>query len=156
MHIAAGQEVFLNFSKPLYYVAESKFNTGHIPVVIIDEDVFAWNGVVGFCSYGIEADTETDPAGNENTELCYRIAGFMIFEKYQRKGYGKKAMELLINKIKADKTHNKISLNVHEENTAAIKLYASLGFDDKGPEDYRVDDETGKWIAFNRMELVYS
>ncbi len=53
---------------------------------------------------------------------------FMIDKKYQGKGYGKKSMELILQKMYEDYNCKKIYLSVHENNFPAIKLYEKLGF----------------------------
>jgi len=53
---------------------------------------------------------------------------FMIDAKYQGKGYGKRALQLLIPQM-YDKYHcKKIYLSSKEANVYAIKLYEDLGF----------------------------
>ncbi len=53
---------------------------------------------------------------------------FMIDKNYQGKGYGKKSMELIIEKMHEEYNCEKLYLSVHEDNHAAIKLYEKLGF----------------------------
>jgi diamine N-acetyltransferase len=52
-------------------------------------------------------------------------------KNHQSKGYGKKAMKLLLSKIKEDKSHNKIFLGVHKESVAA-NMYKNFGFEFNG------------------------
>jgi diamine N-acetyltransferase len=77
---------------------------------------------VGFIMYGIEPRDNND----------YWIDRFMIDEKHQKNGYGKKALEIIIEKIKQDKTHNKIKISTDPENITAINLYKKLGFNETG------------------------
>ncbi len=53
---------------------------------------------------------------------------FMIDKKYQGKGYGKKSMNLILQKMYDDYNCKKIYLSVHEDNYPAIELYEKLGF----------------------------
>jgi len=53
-------------------------------------------------------------------------------EESQGKGYGKEAMELLINYAFYTLNLNKITLEVVENNIAAIKLYKNLDFIEEG------------------------
>ena len=53
---------------------------------------------------------------------------FMIDENYQGKGYGKKALQLIIAKLFMHYKCKKIHLSVCKENTCAIMLYQKLGF----------------------------
>ena len=52
---------------------------------------------------------------------------FHIFEKYQRNGFGKAAIELAQAYLKA-RGYTKVALNVMASNPTAIKLYEKFGF----------------------------
>lgn len=97
-------------------VAQSKVQPECIPLAIYNDEK-----AVGFAMYGID-----------RVDGQYRIYRFMIDRRYQSKGFGKVALQLLINQIQKDKTYNKILLGVHKESIAAIKLYHSLGFEFNG------------------------
>ena|SRR5215471_7184908 len=101
----------------LYSLAQAKIYPHEIPLAIYNDDI-----IVGFIMYGIEP--------RDNNE--YWIDRFMIDEKYQNNGFGKKALEMVIEKIKQDKTHNKIKISTNPENSIAIKLYKKLGFNETG------------------------
>lgn len=58
----------------------------------------------------------------------YWIYRLMIDAKYQSKGYGKAAMELVIEKIKEDRQHRVIYISFEPENIWAQQLYEQLGF----------------------------
>ncbi len=51
--------------------------------------------------------------------------GLAIYPKYRRKGFAKKAMNLLLNKMNK---YQHVELVVHPYNNTAITLYLSLGF----------------------------
>ena len=101
----------------LYSLAQAKIYPDAIPLAIYNDDT-----PVGFIMYGIEP--------RDNNE--YWIDRFMIDEKYQNKGFGKKALEIIIEKIKQDKTHNKIKISTNPENIRAIELYKKMGFNETG------------------------
>ena len=101
----------------VYSLAQAKIYPDAIPLAIYNDDV-----LVGFIMYGIEP--------RDNNE--YWIDRFMIDEKYQKNGYGEKALQMLIDTIKQDKSHDKIKISTNPENTAARKLYAKLGFCETG------------------------
>jgi len=73
--------------------------------------------IIGFITWALDPD-----------ENIYYINRFMIDENYQGNGYGKFALQLMIDKMKSigvktlDILHN-------PENHSAIKLYKSLGFE---------------------------
>jgi diamine N-acetyltransferase len=101
----------------LFSLAQAKIFPDAIPLAIYNNDI-----PVGFLMYGIEP--------RDNNE--YWIDRFMIDEKYQNKGYGRKAFEIIIDIIKQDKTHNKIKISTNPENMVAINLYKKLGFYETG------------------------
>lgn len=96
-------------------IAQSKVQPECIPLAVYDDDL-----MVGFVMYCIDED--------DGEYWIYRV---MIDKNQQSKGYGKKAMELLLDKIKEDKTHSKIFLGVHKE-SFAVNLYKSFGFEFNG------------------------
>jgi diamine N-acetyltransferase len=108
----------------LYSLAQAKVFSEAIPLAIYNDDK-----PVGFIMYGIEP--------RDNNE--YWIDRLMIDEKYQKNGFGKKALEMIIDIIKQDKTHSKIKISTNPENMVARKLYATLGFYETGELH---DDET--------------
>lgn len=91
---------------------------------------------VGFVMIGYDVDEEYDNApkiayGN------YNIWRFMIDEKYQNKGYGKKALELTLDFIKtfpSGKSEH-CYLSYEPENIVAKKLYQEFGFVENGEMD---------------------
>jgi len=77
--------------------------------------------MIGFALYGIDEDDQQ-----------YWIYRMMIDEKYQGKGYGKQAIQLIIDDIKSMKEdhHTTISLSYEPENKLAKYLYNKMGFKD--------------------------
>lgn len=80
-----------------------------------DEDI------VGFTMYCID---------HEDQE--YWINRLMVDAKHQSKGYGKAAMELLIDRIKEDLQHRMIYISFEPANAGARHLYEKLGFQADG------------------------
>lgn len=93
-------------------IAQAKVQPECIPMAIYDDYL-----LVGFLMYCIDVD--------DNNYWIYRL---MIDKNYQSKGYGRKAMELVINKIKEDRNHNVIYISFEPENEGARILYEKLGF----------------------------
>src|SRR3989344_2205320 len=54
-----------------------------------------------------------------------RISGLVVEPHFQNRGIGRQAIEKVLEELKDAK---KIDLDVHPENTKALKLYESLGF----------------------------
>lgn len=67
------------------------------------------------------------------------IGDFLIFEKFRKRGYGKRAM-LLIDKDAKEKGFNKVMLHVFKFNDVAFSLYNSVGYKVVDDED---DEDTG-------------
>jgi len=92
-----------------------------IPFAIVKDET-----IVGFLKLGFE-DGEDINAGAE----IYWLGRFMIDEKHQGKGYGKMAMEVVIDFVKS-KPHGYevkyIYTSVVPNNHIATKLYERVGF----------------------------
>lgn len=85
---------------------------------------------------------------NKNADLFIAIGD----DEYRGKGYGKKAMNWLIDFAFRELSLNKINLGVFEENEAAVNLYTRLGFEIEG----RMKEEVyfdGKFHTFLSMAL---
>jgi len=75
------------------------------------------DNMVGFIMYARDPD-----------DGIYYINRFMIDSKYQRKGYGRVAMQLILEQLK---TEGVTTLDIlhRPDNKVAIKLYQSFGFE---------------------------
>jgi diamine N-acetyltransferase len=106
-----------NFVAPnTYSVAQSKFYPSWMPLGVYDDEV-----PVGFFMYGID-----------NTDKALWIIRMMIDEKFQGKGYGRHALEKLIERIKMNNNYSEVFLSFVPGNERAKKLYESVGFKDTG------------------------
>ncbi len=67
----------------------------------------------------------------------YNLWHLMIDKNHQRQGYGKQAVAACLDYIcqKPFGPGTTVLLTCHEENTAAISLYRSLGFQETGNQD---------------------
>ncbi|WMT39619.1 GNAT family N-acetyltransferase [Paenibacillus sp. D2_2] len=79
------------------------------------------NVLVGFTMYCIDEEDQE-----------YWIYRLMVDTKYQSKGYGKAAMEMLLERIKEDIHHRVIYISFEPENAWAKHLYEKLGFKEDG------------------------
>ena len=90
---------------------------------------------VGFVMLGFGCgDWEDAPEIAKDT---YNIWRFMIDRRYQRKGYGKQAMEAVLRLVKTF-PHGKadwVWLSYEPENQVAAELYRSFGFRENGQMD---------------------
>lgn len=72
-----------------------------------------------------------EPGSQEN----YWLFHFFIDSQYQGQGYGKQALQTLLQFIKAHFVEcRSISITVHPENEHAIRLYTAAGFQPTGEE----------------------
>lgn len=96
------------------YIKPDGENVEYIPFAIYDS-----TQMVGFVMHAYE----------EKTTDSYWINGFLIDQKYQRKGYGKAALQEMIQWIKERHPRcETIRLTVYPENERAKELYINLGF----------------------------
>lgn len=110
------------FSVPIVYwmaMSKYKYNNELELLAVYDDDL-----LVGIVAYGIDPDIDTP-----------WITTVMIDQKYQRKGYGRKAIEQLIDYIRNKYDYKKIIIGHSPKNHVAAKLYESLGFHELKQED---------------------
>ncbi|MGN7386010.1 GNAT family N-acetyltransferase [Sporosarcina sp. SAFN-015] len=81
--------------------------------------IYLGEEMIGFALYGIDEDDHE-----------YWIYRMMIDQKHQGKGYGKEAIQLVINDILANKEerHQTITLSYEPENEHAKRIYEKIGF----------------------------
>ena len=65
----------------------------------------------------------------------YDVSQMFIDERYQGHGYGKAAMQLLLDEMKQDGKYNKVMLCYIEENDIAQNMYKQLGFVEIGHDE---------------------
>ena len=66
--------------------------------------------------------------GWDLSPACYILDQFMIDEKFQGRGYGKLAMELILNKMREEAKYNRVELCYCQGNEVAESFYKNLGF----------------------------
>ena len=115
----------------LYSIAQAQFGDeyeGHWnlhPFGIYDDgDV-----PVGFLMYGLNF--------NHPTQQAF-IQRLMVDERFQGKGYGRFAMQKMIEIFRADERIQEVGISYEPANEGARKLYASVGFLETGE---MVEDE---------------
>ncbi len=105
------QEAFLPSN--LFHVAEARFYPEWTLL-----GVYAGSRMVGFAMYGLDPDDGT-----------VNFLHFMIEGKERGKGYGKAALDALLRKIHQEYPGQDVWLSLHPQNTAAIRLYKTYGFE---------------------------
>lgn len=97
----------------LYSLAEAKFTPLARPRAI-----YAGDELVGFLMYDLPDEDEPDRA------VVYR---FMIDHRHQHRGYGRAALELLFDELRAQTGITAVAICYAAKNPARV-LYESLGF----------------------------
>lgn len=110
LKVADEQKSFV--ASNVFSLAQAKAYPECVCLAIYCDDV-----LVGFTMYCMDFDDKE-----------YWIYRLMIDEKFQGKGYGKAAMEELIDRIKQDRAYHVIYLSFEPENERAKRLYEKLGF----------------------------
>ena len=72
--------------------------------------------------------------------LGYDLQQFMIDEKYQGKGYGSRALELILDELRKEGRYDHVELCVKKADAEAIRLYGKHGFADSGNVDEDLPD----------------
>ncbi len=70
----------------------------------------------------------------------YDLQQFMIDRRYQRRGYGTRALELILDELRKEGRYDHVEVCVKKDDTAAIRLYLGAGFRDSGYADEEVPD----------------
>ena len=78
-------------------------------------------------------DLDDEPA-------CYELQQFMIDKNFQGKGYGLKALELILAQLKAEHKYDCVEVCVKMDDAQAIHVYEKAGFVDTGYIDEDVPD----------------
>ncbi len=72
--------------------------------------------------------------------LGYDLQQFMIDGRYQQKGYGTRALRLILDELRKEHHYDHVELCVKKADTEAIHLYEKLGFTDSGFIDEDLPD----------------
>lgn len=109
----------------LYSIAQFQFLEHFEAMAIYDDQI-----MVGFTLYGLDSDD-----GN------FWIYRFMIDGSHQRKGYGRQALQLIIEEIrsKPDRT-DVLMLSFDPKNEQARQLYVKAGFEEIGVMPWSMDE----------------
>ena len=78
-------------------------------------------------------DLDEEPA-------CYDLQQFMIDGEYQGRGYGTRALGLLLAELGKERKYGCVEVCVKREDAAALHVYAKLGFADSGYIDPEAPD----------------
>lgn len=110
-----------------YSILQSRFEKGWNVRGIENE-----GRLVGFTMYGYNFEDQ-----------FYEICRLMIDRRFQGKGYGRKALRLIIEEMKKINGIREIYISAEPENKRALDLYRSEGFSD-----------TGRFLAGERLLVM--
>ena len=120
LELAPGQEAFV--SSPIRSLAQAYvYRNQCTPFGIYDSDT-----MVGYVMVIYDYDVPE-----------YDVWHLMIDAQYQHRGFGRAAMEQVLAYIAAKPfgDSSRVAMTCHERNTAALRLYESLGFSPTGMRD---------------------
>ena len=120
LELAPGQEAFV--SSPIRSLAQAYVYRNHCtPFGIYDGDT-----MVGYVMVIYDYDVPE-----------YDVWHLMIDARYQHRGFGRAAMEQVLAYIAAKPFGDspRVAMTCHQDNTAALRLYESLGFAPTGTRD---------------------
>ena len=72
--------------------------------------------------------------------LGYDLQQFMIDERYQGRGCGSEALELILDELGREARYDRVEVCVNREDLPAIRLYEKHGFADSGYVDPQVPE----------------
>ena len=78
-------------------------------------------------------DLDEEPA-------CYDLQEFMIDRRFQNRGYGTKALNLILELLAAERKYECVEVCVNKEDAPALHVYEKAGFVDTGYIDDDVPD----------------
>jgi diamine N-acetyltransferase len=114
LKVAAAQSRFV--ASNVMSVAQSKIYPTLAPMA-----VYAGDEMVGFVLFGLDPD-----------DGRFYLVRLMIDERFQGKGYGRKAVHAVIEKMRETAECREFYLSFVPDNTGAEALYQSIGFERTG------------------------
>ena len=108
---------------------------------------------VGFAMIGHDVEEEGSP---ESVNKCYLLWRFMIGHQYQRRGYGRDALHLLLDWVLTfpDGPSERFSTTYEPNNEAAKHLYTSFGFIPTGEKDCDGEEDAGDVAALSLTDGI--
>ena len=90
-------------------------------------------------------DMEEEPA-------CYHLCEFLIDEKYQNRGIGQKALQLILDHCRREGTFSRVEVCVKKTDTMAIHVYQKAGFVDSSYQDPDAPDSLCMVLELTRSD----
>lgn len=79
----------------------------------------------------------------------YDLQQFMIDKRYQGRGFGSRALELILAELKTERRFDHVEVCVKKDASAAIHLYEKHGFVDSGYVDEDLPDSLNMICRFD-------
>lgn len=130
LKVAKGQEGFIE--TPAACMKEAKECSNWRPFGIYVKNSLGKEALAGFAMYGY-----FENHGKNGRLWMDRL---LIDKSYQGKGYGKKALSMLLERLQREYSCNEIYLSVYDNNPVAIRMYESFGFAFNGEKDTLGED----------------
>ena len=119
------QQRFVSDYAPIAAIALAKAYIRPGGMIWAPYALYAGDMMVGFFTLAHEPDT-TDQ---------YWLFHFFIDQRHQGRGYGKAAMQRIIELVRREQPQSRmLQLTVHSKNVAAQRLYTNVGFQPTGEE----------------------
>ena len=87
-------------------------------------------------------DLDEEPA-------CYDLNQFMIDQRYQDRGYGSRALALLLEELAAEAKYPAVEVCVKRQAARALRVYEKAGFRDTGYTDPDLPDSLNLRYTFD-------
>ena len=113
-----------------------------------EQNAICWGICEGLKLVGLAMihDMEEDPA-------CYHLCEFLIDEKYQNRGTGQKALQLILNHCRRERKFRRVEVCVKKTDTAAVHVYQKAGFVDSGYQDPDTPDSLCMVLELPDLEI---
>ncbi len=105
--------------------------------------VFAISGDGQILGVALVKDMDEEPA-------CYDLQQFMIDRRFQNKGYGTQALTQLLALLSEEGRYDQVEVCVDKRDSAALRVYEKLGFEDTGYIDDAVPHCLNLMYRFHR------
>ena len=99
-----------------------------LPLAVYNDETLVGFIMIGKGTVGNEKESEL-------IKKNYSLWRLMIDKKYQGKGYGKRVVLALLDRLRTEYSCDTIYLSVYETNSHAIHLYQQIGFHFNGEYD---------------------
>ncbi len=87
---------------------------------------------------------------------CYDLQQFMIDQRFQNKGYGTEALQLILSVLSKERKYGQVEVCVNKSDAAALYMYKKIGFVDNGYIDESAPNCCNLIYNFNKDIPLHS